>query len=189
VNQRLVTAATIRALDLNEVKAHLRIFGTDDDSHLDRLIVAAEQWCEAETGRAITTQTWAFALDCFPCGEITLPRPRLASITSIQYVDTNGATQTLAAPDYQVDAFSEPARIMPAYGKAWPATREVYNAVTITAVCGYGNAATVPQALKQAMLLMMGHLWEHRETVSDFQVFEVPKAAEWLAAPYVVHVF
>lgn len=189
MNQRLETPAAIRALDLDEVKAHLRIVGTDEDSHLERLMLAAEQWCEAETGRALCTQTWKFRLDCFPCGEIVVPHPPLQSITAIQYVDTAGATQTLAAPDYQVDIYTEPARVASGYGLSWPATREVYNAVTVTAVCGYLNAAAVPQKLKQAMLLVLAHLYEHREEVSDFQTFQVPKASEWLAAPYRVHVF
>jgi len=189
LNQQLHAAPTVRALDLDEVKAHLRIVGTDEDSHLDRLILAAEQWCEAETGRALVTQTWKFRLDCFPCGAIVLPHPPLQSISAIAYVDTTGAAVTMYPAEYDVDIYTEPARVAPGYGLNWPSTREVYNAVTVTAVCGYGNAAAVPQKLKQAMLLVLAHLYEHREEVGDFQTFQVPKASEWLAAPYRVHVF
>ena len=190
MNEKRIDEPDFEVLDADEVRDHLRIVDTDEDDHLERLIIAAREWCEAETNRALATQTWQFALDCFPCdGEISIPHAPLQSITSITYVDSAGATQTLPTTEYQVDTFSVPARVKPAYGKSWPTTREVYNAVVITAECGYADQTEVPQKLKQAMLLVIAHLYEHREEVSDFQTFQVPKASEWLAAPYRVHAF
>jgi uncharacterized phiE125 gp8 family phage protein len=37
--------------------------------------------------------------------------------------------------------------------------------IQVTYVAGYGAAASVPQKYKQAMLLLIGHWYENRETV------------------------
>lgn len=93
--------------------------------------------------------------------------------------------QTLSPRLYQVDVKTDPGRIAPAYGQVWPQTRcETLNAVTIRFVCGYGLAAAVPKTIKQAMLLMIGHWFEHREEVSDFELFPVPSAVDMLLMPH-----
>jgi hypothetical protein len=72
--------------------------------------------------------------------EIFLPFPPLVSVDSIKYVDDATGTQTtLAASEYSVDAVSEPARITPAYGKSWPATRNQAGAVEVTFTAGYAT--------------------------------------------------
>ncbi len=190
MNERRTVGPSAEPIDLDEAKDHCRIVSSTDDAYVQRLIIAAREWAEAATGRALITQTWVFRLDCFPAhGEIMIPHSPVQSISSVSYLDTAGATQTLDSADYSVDIYSLPARLRPSYGNCWPSTRQDYNAVTITAVCGEADAADVPEKLKQAMLLVIGHLFEHREEVSDFQVFQVPKASEWLAEPYRIHAF
>lgn len=97
-------------------------------------------------------QTWVQRLDWFPC-EIELRRPPVQSVTSVEYVDTAGSTQTLASSRYQLDASSAPGRLRPAYGDSWPTIRLIPNAVTITFVAGYLTAAAVPAIAKRLILL------------------------------------
>ena len=98
--------------------------------------------------------------------EIFLPLPPLASVESIKYIDTDGTQITLANTEYKVDLTSEPARIVPAYGKAWPATRSEIAAVEVAFTCGYGAAAAaVPQGIKNWMLLRIGAMYENREEI------------------------
>ena len=169
------TDATTEPITTGEVKAHLRIDDNASDDYLNALISAARQHIEERIGRAIITQTWTLKLDRFPgaerdasgsCigGRITMPRPRLQSVSSIAYVDTDGTTQTLSSLLYQVDSSSEPGRIAPAYGQSWPTTREQMGAVTVVFVCGYGStAAYVPTSIIQAMKLLIGSWYESRE--------------------------
>lgn len=188
---RLYTAPATEPLTASEAKAHLRVEHSTDDTLITALIVAARQHAEDFTGRALITQTWELYLDAFPdCDDDVLyvPLPRLVSVTSISYVDTDGVTQTWNSTNYLVDAKSEPARITPAYGVSWPTTRGQVNAVTMRFVAGYGAAVDVPQTIKQAMLLIIGHLYEHREQLTDFEVFLMPFAAETLLWPHKVFV-
>lgn len=177
---------------LTEAKAQLGVTHSNDDTLITSLITAARQACEAEMNRALIYSQWELRLDCFP-DEIIVPRPPLYSVSSVQYVDADGATQTLAASSYQVDTRSEPGRIKPAYGAAWPVTREgIYNAVTVTFWAGYAPvevgsptdfSGNVPRAIKQAVLLTVGDLYANRESVvvgPGSLAVNVPRSAKWL---------
>ena len=131
---------------------------TTGDPLLNILITAARQHAEQELKRAIVTQTLDAYFDTFDRNGFTLPP--LQSVTSITYVDTDGVSQTLAADQYQVDAASIPARIVPAYGVLWPYTRTQLNAVTVRFVAGY---TTVPGCIKNWMLVRIKTLWDGRD--------------------------
>ena len=137
-------------------------------------------------GRALMTQTWDMDLDGFPVGTIEVPRPPLRSVASIQYVDEQGATQVLDPAQYRVDAKGEPGRVTPAHGRTWPATRAVANAVTVEFQAGYGAEATnVPEDIRQAILLIVGRLYAHREDViAGAPMHTLPRGAEHLMGPY-----
>lgn len=159
---------TDEPISLAEAKRHCRIDVTDDDGLLAGIILASRVWTEGYTRRALCTQTLDLTLDCWPrC--IVLPRPPHQSVTSISYVDTSGAAQTLDPSNYQVDLSDAilPARIMPAYQKTWPTIQSgIFNPITVRFVAGYGsNPSKLPDPIRQAMLLVIGHLYENRETV------------------------
>ena len=70
------------------------------------------------------------------------------------------------ASKYQVSDSREPAAIQPDYNETWPTTRRELDAVKIRCVCGYGDADEVPEELKQILLMIDAHLFEHREAVA-----------------------
>lgn len=149
---------------------------TTTDPFLGMLISGARQAAETELHRALITQTLDLYLDCFPGQEpywtdlcrrrfedghgYEIKTPSLKSVTSINYVDTNGVQQTLAVDQYLVDTKACPARIAPAYGVFWPIARQQNNAVTVRFVDGYGTAADVPARIKQWMLMYIRTAWE-----------------------------
>lgn len=161
---KLITAPTAEPITLAEARLHLRVTGTEEDAKITSLIMGAREAAEHITGRALMAQTWELALNGF-VDAISLPRPPLASITSVKYLNTAGVLTTLDASAYLLDDYSEPARLLPAYGTSWPATRNQENALLIRYVAGYASAATVPQGIKDWMLLRIGLLYEDRESV------------------------
>lgn len=126
------------------------------------LIAAARRHCESFQGRAYVTQSWDLYLNVFPCGCIRVPLPPLQEITWIKYRDSSGIIQTLDPSGYVADPFSEPGFICRAYGKSWPATYQESNVIQIRFVAGYGAAADVPAEIKQAILLKVADLYDHR---------------------------
>lgn len=151
---------------VSELKTHCRIDISDEDEYLEAIILAARQYAENYTWRAFMTQAWRVTYDCFPC-VIEVPRPPLQSVTSIQYVDEAGDTQTLSASLYQVDTKSQPGRIIPAYGESWPSVRgDTLNAVTVNFVAGYGDDPNdVPAGIRHAVKLTAAQWFERREPV------------------------
>jgi uncharacterized phiE125 gp8 family phage protein len=113
------------------------------------------------------TQSWELTLDEFPIAAIDVPLPPLQSVQSIKYVDTAGVLQTLAAENYQVFITGLYGLVTPAYGASWPEAREQREAVTVAFTAGYGNAAAVPQAIKQWILLQVGHWHANRESSGE----------------------
>lgn len=161
----LKTPPTLEPVTLAEAKLHCKVDLTTEDDYITGLIVAARRYCEHMTGRAFVTQTWYLRGDYFP-DKIVIPFPKLQSVSSISYIDTDGVTQTLAATEYTVDAYREPGTIVEAYDKSWPTTRDVDNCVTIEYVCGYGaTAASVPEGIRHAIKMLVAHWHSARQPV------------------------
>lgn len=141
---KLVSAGT-EPVTADEIKTLIPLDGTDHDTRIALLIPALRQQAEQYTGRSFAINTWQVKLDAFPA-EIRLLWPPVVSVTSITYVDSDGATQTLDAANYSVDSHSEPGWVLPAYGLDWPATYDTANAVTVNYTAGYG--ASCPKEVK-----------------------------------------
>ena len=85
-----------------EAKLYMRVDHADEDAKIDTMVSAARQYIERVTRRALVNTTFELKLDAFPT-EIRPPRSPLSSVSSITYVDTDGATQPLSASVYSVD--------------------------------------------------------------------------------------
>jgi uncharacterized phiE125 gp8 family phage protein len=160
----LITAPTAEPVSLAEAKLHCKVDGADDDALITALIIAARRMAEQQTGRALVTQTWKLTFAAFPAAAIALPLPPLQSVASIKYYDAVGVLQTLDASAYTVHASGLVGLVVAAYGTSWPAARATLDAVEITFTAGFGNAAAVPQEIKQWMLLQIGTWYASRES-------------------------
>lgn len=178
----LITAPSVEPVTLDEQKLHSNIFDNDKDTFISESIIAAREFVEDFTQRAIVTQTHELKLDSFTdC--ITIPKGNLQSVESIKYIDTDGVLQTLSTSIYTVDTASSPGRVVLAYNQSWPTTRDVINSVTIRFVCGYGLATSVPKSIKSFILNSVNHAYEHTTIVSELRLAEDPvyKAENYLS--------
>lgn len=181
----VMTAPTEEPVTATEAIEHLREDETIAQLNIiNGLIRGAREHAEHYTRRAFVTQTLKYRIPDFQ-DIIKLPSPPLASVTHIKYTDLSGAEQTLGGAIYDVDTDSEPGVITRGWQKVWPSVRDVQLPVAITYDAGYGAASAVPQAIKQAMLLLIGHWYENRIAVSTGNsVNEYPKAVDALLWPY-----
>lgn len=184
-NVRESVAPATEPVTSTEAKLHCRVDHSTDDAIFTRLIAVARRQCEQISGWSFITRTLTAELDCWPMGNtIELLYPPLTSVTSIVYIDEDGGSNTFAASNYIVDTHRTPGRIVLKDGVSWPdAALQVGGAITITYVAGYANAAAVPDQYKQATLLLIGHLYENRETVVVQQgtgAIQIPMTVEWL---------
>jgi len=195
---KLITAPTSEPITLIEARAHLRIDATGsplshpEDTKINSLIKAARQHLDGRYGmlaRQLMPATWELILDEFPSNEIRIPLPPLVSVTSVKYDDIKGVEQTVNVNDYVLDIVSEPGWITPVSTVSWPSTMETLNAVRVRFLAGYANAASIPETIKEAMLLLIGTWFENRESVSMVNLQKVPDAVESLLSPYQIWMF
>lgn len=189
----LVTGPSTEPVTLAEAKAHCRVAISDDDGLIAGYIIAARVHLETETRRAFLTQTYDVTFDyewprvwdkCLTAyrPQITLPKAPLQSVTSVSYVDDAGASQTLAADQYRVASGGIEGLIEPAYDVSWPTVRPQMGCVTVRFVCGY---TSTPDPIRQAILLLVGHWYENRESVVIGQApAQLPMAVDALMFPY-----
>jgi uncharacterized phiE125 gp8 family phage protein len=172
-------------ITLEEAKAHLRVVFDDEDADIARMITAARQACEERTQRALMPQTVGIALPSF-AARIELPRMPYIDGLQVKYTDQDGAEQTLSS-GFVLNDYVEPPSIHLAYGASWPAVQSGPTAVRIQYRAGYEGG--VPEALKQWMLLAIGTMYEHRESlVAGVSVAELPDGfMSLLLQPYIVY--
>lgn len=198
----LKTAPAREPVYVSDVQIHCRLDSTDptENSLLEALITAARSHVEMITGRALITQTWQLLLDEWPATDrIMLPKPPLQSVAAVTYVDSDDTTNTLDASTYDLElAHSVPPVLNPyvsngylvlGYGEDWPSdTLRPAAPITVEFVCGYGEAEAVPVAMKQAMLLLVGHWYENRTVLAETRfaasLAGAPFAVEALLAPF-----
>lgn len=181
-------APTDTPVSLAEAKAHLRVDADnqDDDALIQGLLDAATDHLDGYAGilgRCLVAQTWALRLSAFPC-EIELPLGPLISVTGITYLDPDGATQTLATSVYEVIDGPAPLVVLK-HNQSWPSIRSRARSVTVTFVAGWATRASVPSAIKAAILLLIGHWYANREAVAAGpNASELPLGVTALLAPY-----
>lgn len=172
---KIITPAT-QAIPTVDLRVHLR--ATSDASE-DALIVAqlmaAQEFCQHYTGKAIGSQTLELALDAFPDGPIELPFAPVTGVTSVKYLDLLGVEQTLSNTLYVVDDYGVQHWLVPMAGTEWPETQDAANAVKVRYVAG-----SIPAAVNAALLMMVGHLYENRESTAPIDLRELPMGVKAL---------
>jgi hypothetical protein len=216
--ERLTVEPESEPVSLAEVKTQLSLETAEDDAFLEQVLIpAARRHVEAHCNRGIVQQTWEAVLDAFPCASqyarhscfptfsgqgackvcqlyIELPHGQLATLVdddpaveSIKYIDLAGDEQILDTDEYSIDTLSVPGRVHLAYGKSWPQARKQWDAVKITYVVGW-EADAVPEPIKQAMLLLISQMYEHRvPEITGTIINAVKFSYEALLSPYRIH--
>lgn len=183
----------VEPVDFAEFSDFARDIPGADQSLVMTMLFAAREQIEAMINRAMINRTVKVYWDEWPSKRqdlrraLFLPFAPATSITSVQYIDGNGALQTWATVNYVTDITSEPPRITLAYGASFPTARSMANAITVTYVAGYGaTKAAVPRALRLAVMAAALDMYERRDMNTPEQVRENP-AIRNLLASYRIH--
>jgi uncharacterized phiE125 gp8 family phage protein len=171
-NYKIKTQPTEEPISLSEIKTHLKLDGSDEDTYLGLLGKSARQYLEAWLDRAICTTEYELYLDAFE--DIIEVRKGCNAVTDLKYLVSASYT-TLVNTEYVVDTVTPIGRIVPV--TSWPGADDRINAIKITFNAGFGAASAVPNEIKHALLLMVGRAYEQRED----SVERLPKASEQLA--------
>jgi uncharacterized phiE125 gp8 family phage protein len=180
----LLTAAAAEPLTLTDAKAFLRVAHSDDDAVITALVAAARSHVEAQTRRALITQTWRLVRDCWPSeGRIAVTPAPLRSVAAARIYDAAGATHALDPAVFVADTAAGMLSFTPA--TLAPPGR-LAAGIEIDVVVGYGDApANVPEALRQALFLLVCHWYENRGLIAiGNNIAVLPTTVAALIAPY-----
>lgn len=180
---------------LADAKKHLKVDYSDDDDLIQMYIKAARQICEKFMNRALVPKTIEESLGCFPkkdtqhpFRELRLSWGPLIAVDNIKYWDDEdpSARRTIENKDltdnFVIDTAPNFPVIHPISSYTYPDTDNRKYPATVQYQAGYSSTDLVPQPIKQAMLLLIGEMYEKRVN----SVHKMPTAAEYLLNNYVV---
>lgn len=202
---KTISVSTVEQITVAEAAAHLRIDAEGspleypENDQLEAFISAARDLCEGLSGLAIVPQVLEVALDQFPCGYsnwgwasgISLPVSPVRGIVSVTYPDGAGGRTTADPSAYVLNNYEMPSIIYPASDTTWPTLGTPSpTAVRVQFSAGYdlpGGSPPdfqLPAAIKNAMLLAIGHLYENREASAFQEPVEIPMGVPALLERY-----
>lgn len=178
---------TTEPVSLVEAQLHLRLDTSGsppshpDDTLVETLITAARENAEQYTGVTISQASYQVKGEV-KNEQISLQTYPVTSVASVTYEDNNGVVKTVDSSDYFVDNFQRPARLV--FRRNAPGFD-----TTITFTAGYTDGQSpndypTPAGVKAAILLMLGNLYENRESVASTQSYERPQSATYLLTPH-----
>lgn len=173
----LLEAPATTPVTLTEVKDQLRVEHTDDDTLINRLISVAVAYTDVQgaLGHAMISQKWGQWVDSTPPASVKLILGPVIQVNAIKYYDTNGDLQTDTLTNYEVLGTSFATTVGPKEGFAWPVTQDRSDAIRIEYTIGYGETtADIPQTLRHALMMLIGHWYDNRETTMMDELSNVP---------------
>ena len=186
-------------VSLEEMKQHLRVDYTDEDSLIEQYISAARQKLEQRCARAFVEQTWELRTSSFE-DTIEIPLPPTVGIVSVTYFDTANAEQTVDPTNYAfVDGGEEQTSSLVWMGSKPTKLANRPDAARVRFTAGWpadydqspvDYGANVPYAIKQAILFLAAHHYENREEVmlvpTRQEIMGVVEGVDSLIAPYII---
>ena len=178
----LITAPADEPLSLSEAKAFLRVEHEDDDPVIMALIAAARLQVEAQTRRALLSQTWRVIRDAWPAsGRIVMTPGPVRAVTAARVYDDAGVAQDIEPQSFVVNVAHSSLSFPP---WAPPPPGRASAGIEIDVAVGYGDdAADVPEPLRQAIRMLVAHWYDHRGVVAA-EGRALPQGVAALIAPY-----
>jgi uncharacterized phiE125 gp8 family phage protein len=169
----LVTPPTALPVSLEDVKAALRVDGTDFDAEIERLIKSAvahyEGW-SGVLGIALVEQTWRQEYGRFE-GKMGLSLRPVRTVASVKYLNEAGQSTTVATDQYQLRQDGGGRSYVQFIDGYSPPDVHPDGFVTIEFVVGWPVAegkATTPEDIQTAIILrVQKHFDEAAQANSD----------------------
>lgn len=174
----LVAPAAELPVSTRDMKAHLRVTGSEEDYLIESYTRAAVAALDGmgELGRAIVSQSWAESFQT-ASRDVNLAMTPAQSITSVKYYDDSNTLQTANLSDFTLYKGDDWAFVR---SDNWPTGYDRPDAITVEYVAGYGPAGSVPVDICHAIKLIVAHWYENREDASAANLNNIPRGATML---------
>jgi uncharacterized phiE125 gp8 family phage protein len=181
MNLKLITAPLVEPVTRADLVSTDFLRGVDFDlasnqALFDNYLIPharglAEQWLD----RKIISQTWELSLDNQP-ENVLFP---FGMLSAVSYVKTMAEDDSATVESNYTYTLGDNARLWLRWGKIWTTTTRPYDVLRIGFICGWANAAAVPAAIKQGILIAVSFFHENRQSVN-----ELPDQAKYAMSGY-----
>lgn len=171
-------------LALADLKAFLRVEGSEEDGLIQSVAAAARAHLEATTGRAFVSQGWRIGRDAWPAnGRLALPIGPVASLDAVTVETTDGAV-SVPLDRFRLDGAAVPPRLAWQPGSV-PSPAMPLAGIAIDVTAGFGSPAEVPPAIVQAIRLLAAYWFDNRSLVTvGHEVAVMPRTVSDLVSPF-----
>lgn len=164
----MLESPAVEPVALHEAKPHLRVDIKAEDELISRYIVSAREYIEQYLQRSLIHQTWQLSFDIednpTASNSITLPLGTIDSINRIETFTQDNTPRLFDSSQYQLSG----SRVVLNDGARWPELERSFDSLVITYLAGYGEQGSdVPQAIRQALCMLVAHYYENREASGD----------------------
>lgn len=170
------------SISLSQLKDHLRITWSDEDTILGVYLDAAIDFISEYTGRKISQSSQDSYFDFFSDLELIGDNPLSVVVT---YIDTDGNEQTLSDAIYNLKTHKARPYLTLAYGQSWPSVRYEDAAIRVNYTSGY-TSETIPDSLVSAVLIEAANNYEFRENETLIKL-QNRRTVERLSKPFRVY--
>jgi len=153
----VVTPPAFEPVTLPEARRQLRLTGQVDDVKVNEAIKSARKHVEDISSRALAIRVVEVRFSCVE--PLELPLGHVETVSSISYLDIDGALQTADPSTYRIETGSAKSRVQ------WLTRPEMYAAndsIRVRYSVGYAAPSDIPTPLIQAVLLVLADCYESR---------------------------
>jgi len=166
-----------------DLKTHLRITFSDDDSYIAALEKAAVQRLEEFANIFLLETTLRQYGNKFSDLNILFKSPIKNGNFDVKYKDA-GSWVTFTSSCELVQHIKPP-RIYPTANATIPNTEDIFQAWRADYIVGWGAIADIPDPIIQAIKITVSDMYENRQSVIVGKtVSEIPRTAQYLINPY-----
>ncbi len=187
---KLKIAPSTLPVSMSAIKAHLAVDFDDDDDLIEACVKAAVSRLEGYRGelkRCLINQTWEQSFCCWPgTSPFKLWFPDVSGAV-ISYVGEDGVSKQVDSSVLELDESVNGAELYLAKSFAPPGlSRAKRYPVKVAYVTGFGDQPEdVPAAIRSAIKMMVGHMYNTREDVVIGSVaISVPRSSKFMLEPY-----
>ena len=177
----LATNPTTKVVSVADVKSHLRIDTSDEDTLLGLYIDAATEMAENFCSRHFITHDYKLYFDSVTSvASLVYPDCTLNAVNPVNWIDADGATQSSLLA--HIDAYSNPSIVyLDTDFTSTTLQTNLSNVFWFDFSTGFGAASSdIPEAIKQAIKLIVADMYYFREDRKR----TFPMTSEILLQPY-----
>lgn len=171
-NYSFVSESAFLFVTVDELKRNLRVTNDLEFSFMESLLKTAIQYVEEHAQIRLAEKNYIFTT-CKKYGKdsIWLEVCPIKTVTNFSYLDADNSIQSIAIDDLILSISEDECIITPV--NDWPIMSDANKAITISFTTGYPDSIEPPLNLKQAVILLASHWFNHR-TASENKLHDIP---------------